>query len=470
MSGKLTTAEQTECETYRVVVLGQSGTEVLVVPDGDRFALPSVNIPCWQRVAENLTAAVKTDWGEEVVCLFEPDASAPTDATRIHYQAAEHWRVSGKPKMRTQWVPFSALAHDSLIGASDYLAIQQAVAQCSADGNESPSGPFARLGWFKKLREWVQAVIEPLGFHLDGNIRQVNASPTFSLVRFETEGPALWFKAVGEPNQREFAITSTLAQLFPNYLPGILAIRADCNGWLTREVAGRLLCDVPEAALWERAAAALAELQIESIDHGTRVLAAAARDLGATALSKLVQPFIEIMAQLMERQSKVPPAALGRKELLLLGDRIQSALDAMEALGIPETLGHLDLNPGNIVISPNRCAFLDWAEAYVGNPSTSFQYLLEHRRRTIGTDSAVEARLIEAYCAPWEQIVSRAAIAEALELAPLLAVFAYAAGSNAWKDTQCLEDPATAGYLRSLTRRMNREANELVDRRSLCLH
>ena len=99
-----------------------------MVPDGDRFALPSVNIPRWQRVAENLTAAVKTDWGEEVVCLFEPDASASTDATGIHYQAAEHWRVSGNPKMPTQWAPLSALSHDSLIGSSDYLAIQQSIA------------------------------------------------------------------------------------------------------------------------------------------------------------------------------------------------------------------------------------------------------------------------------------------------------------------------------------------------------
>jgi phosphotransferase family enzyme len=473
VSGELTTAEQTACETYRVVVLGQSGTEVLVVPDGDRFALPSVNIPRWQRVAENLTAAVETDWGEEVVCLFEPDAAASTDAPGIHYQAAEHWRVSGKPKMPTQWVPFSALAHDSLIGASDYPAIQQSIARCSAEGNESPSGPFARLGWFRELREWVQAVIAPLGFHLEGNFRQLNASPTFSLVRFETEGPALWFKAVGEPNQREFPITSTLAQLFPNYLPGILAIRADCNGWLTREVAGKLLRDVQEAALWETAAAALAELQIESADHGARVLAAGARDLGATALSKLVRPFIEIMAQLMERQPNVPPPVLSRKDLLLLGDRIQSALEALEALealGISGTLGHLDLNPGNIIVAPRRCAFLDWAEAYVGSPFFTFQYLLEHRRRTLGADSAVETRLITSYCAQWEQVVSRAAIAEALALAPLLAALAYAVGSDAWKDTQSLEDPATAGYLRSLTGRMNREANELADRRSLCLH
>lgn len=451
-------------------MLGQSGTTVLVVPDGDRFALPSVNIPRWQRVAENLTAAVKTDWGEEVVCLFEPDASASTDATGIHYQATEHWCVSGNPKMPTQWAPLSALSRDSLVGSSDYLAIQQSIALCSAEGRESPAGPFARLGWFEELREWVQTVIEPVGFHLNENFCQLNASPSFSLVRFETEGPALWFKAVGDHNQKEFPITSTLAQLFPKYLPRILATRADWNGWLTREEAGKLLCDVQDAALWERASAALAELQIGSIDHGARVLAAGARDLGATALSKLIQPFIEIMAQLMERQSKVPPAALGRKELLLLGDRIQSALDALEALGVPETLGHLDLNPGNIIVSLRRCVFLDWVEAYVGNPFFSFQYLLEHRRRTLGTASAVEARLIESYCAQWEQVVPPVAVAEGLALAPLLAVFVYAVGSNAWQDPERLEEPATAGYLRSLTRRMNREMNELEDRRSLCLH
>jgi Ser/Thr protein kinase RdoA (MazF antagonist) len=210
-------------------------------------------------------------------------------------------------------------------------------------------------------------------------------------------------------------------------------------------------------------------LQIGSIDHGARVLSAGARDLGATAQSKRIQPFIEIMAQLMERQPKVPPATLGRTELLLLGDRIQSAFDAMEALGIPETLGHLDLNPGNIIVAPDRCAFLDWAEAYVGNPFFSFEYLLEHLRRTLGTASAVEARLIESYCAQWEQVVSHAAVAEALVLAPLLAAFAYAAGNNAWEHAERLQEPATAGYLRSLTRRMNREANELADRRSLCL-
>jgi hypothetical protein len=470
VSGKLTTQEQTECETYRVVVLDQSGTEVLVVPDGDRFALPSVNIPRWQRVAENLTTAVKTDWGEEVVCLFEPDAPASTDATAIHYQAAEHWRVSGQPKMPTQWAPASTLSEELLVDPSDYLATRQFITECNAGTQNSTAGPFARIGWFKELREWVETVIEPLGFHLNGNFRQLNASPSFSLVRFETDGPALWFKAVGEPNQREFPTTCTLARLFPDYVPPVLAARPEWNGWLMREAAGKLLCDVREDALWGRAAAALAGLQIESIDHSARILGSGAHDLGAAKLSKLVQPFMESMAQLMRRQKKVQPAALGREELHFLGDRIHSALDALEALGIPETLGHLDLNPGNIIVPLNGCAFLDWAEACVGNPFFSFQYLLEHLRHTIGKHSPVEAKLSALYCAQWEPVVSPTVIAEAFGLAPLLAVFACAAGSDAWKDKERLEQPTSAGYLRSLTRRMYREANELDSRRCLCLH
>jgi len=464
----LATGEKNECETYRVIVLGQSGTEVLVAPNGDRFALPSVNIPCWQRVAENLTAAVNTEWGEEVICLIEPDVSASTNATQIRYQAAEHCSASGKPKMPTQWVPFSSLAHDSLIGASDYLAIQQSIALCSAEGKESTSGPFARLGWFKELREWVEAVIEPLGFHLNGNVRQVNASPSFSLVRFETDGPALWFKAVGEPNLREFLITLTLTGLFPKYIPQVFAARPEWNGWLTPEVEGTSLSETQEITSWETAAVALAKLQIESISAGASLLESGARDLGAAAMSKLVEPFLDVMHQLMEQQTKATPRALSRNELAFLGGHIQNSLRVLKTSDIPDSLGSLDFNPGNVIASKNGCKFLDWAEAYVGHPFFTFAYLLEHFRRVVAVDAKLEQQLTASYTAQWEQLLPLAVIAESLTVAPLLAVFAYASGCGLCNQER-LRDPENAGYLRALTRRMNREANEMIDWRSECL-
>jgi Ser/Thr protein kinase RdoA (MazF antagonist) len=223
-------------------------------------------------------------------------------------------------------------------------------------------------------------------------------------------------------------------------------------------------------ALWESAGAALAALQIDFIGHGAKILAAGAHDLGVTALSRMVEPFVETMMQLMERQTKVPPEPLHRTQLRIVGDRIQTALEALEALGIPETLGHLDLNPGNIVVSPEQCVFLDWAEAYIGNPFFTFQYFLEHLRRKVGVNSVLEKRLVSTYCSRWEAVMSHAAIDDALRIAPLLAIFAYAAASGVWRDEEKMQDPATSGYLRSLARRMYREANAFNERRSLCLH
>ena len=464
----MASAEQNEHESYRVIVLDPGGTDVLLVPNGEGYLVPWVGIPRWQRVAEKVSVAVKSDWGEEVVCLFEP-TTEPADGDLATYQAAEHLCTCGNPKMPTCRIPVSSLCQNSLVDARDYAAIKQVVAVCSGEIEGMFDGPFAHLGWFGELRNWIETVIEPMGFHVTGAFRQLNASASFSLIRFETDGPALWFKAVGEPNQREFAITRDLAQFFPDYLPRILAFRSDWNGWLTREVQGRLLSESHEQERWERAAAALARLQIQSIDCGSQILGAGARDLGSAALSKLIPPFLSDVEQLMECQTKVPPAVLDREDLLLLRNSLYRSVEAMEATRVPETLGHLDLNPGNIIVSENRCAFLDWAEAYVGNPLFSPQYLLQHARRALGSDSAIETSLTQAYCAQWGGMVSPDAITDALAFAPLLAVFAYAAGNEPWKPSPKLQDPTTAGYLRSLARRMHREAKKLADRSPLCL-
>jgi hypothetical protein len=463
------TAVQGDHEVFRVIVLSADGKDILVVADRNRFVLPSVEIPRWQRMAENLAEAVRNDWKEEIVCLFELNDLPGTCGLGVHYQIARHWGRVGVPKILTKWVPVATLSKDSPTDVTDHSAIRQATVRCGTDGEASPVGPFTTLGWFEELRGWVEEIVGPLGFRLNGSFRQLNASPTFSLIRFETDGSALWFKAVGEPNQREFPITCELSRLFPRYLPIVLGTRPEWNGWLTREAVGKLLSHAQERAIWEKVASALAELQIDSIDHGTQILAAGARDLGMNTLSKMVSPFIETMTQLMERQTKIPPEPLDRSQLLLLGDRLQLALEVVEAFGIPETIGHLDLNPGNIVASPDRCVFLDWAEAYVGNPFFTFQYLLEHLRRTAAGDSALEMSLVCSYREPWERVVGSTAIDDGLSLTPLLAVFAYAAGTELWRDEARMQDPATAGYLRSLARRMHREANSLSERRSLCL-
>lgn len=460
--------EQSESERYRVIVLGRGGMEILLVPNGERQILPWVEIPRWQRVAENLTGAMKSDWGEEVVCLFEPATDPRTDGGVPRYQAAEHLRTCGNPKMPRRWVPLSTLCPDSVTDACDYRVIKQVVTMCNKEVEGASAGPFVRLGWFCELRNWIESVVEPMGFRLTERFQQSNAADSFSLIRFETSGPALWFKAVGEPNQREFPITCALAGLFPRCLPCILATRPDWNGWLMREAEGKMLCDAQGYVSWQRVAAELAELQVGSTDEAQAIFLAGARDMRPDALFKQIQPLLDTAQRLMGRQTKTPPPILQRKELLLLADHIREAFDSFESLEIPDAIGHLDFNPGNVVVSANGCIFLDWAEAYVGNPFLTFQYLLEHFRRVRGNDVGQEAELVESYVAPWLRILSREVIDAAMNVSPLLAVFSYAVAAGMLTDKHRLEDPQFAGYLRSLVRRIDREARLWADRSGKC--
>jgi hypothetical protein len=273
---------------------------------------------------------------------------------------------------------------------------------------------------------------------------------------------------VGAPNQREYPVTLALARSFSRYVPQIIATRSEWNGWLAREAEGFLLQECSGLASWEAAATDLVELQISSLGRSLQLLDPGARDLRAWALVDFVQPFFRAMGELMERQTKVPPAALSREELGRLSERVQDALTVLEETGIHTTLGHLDMNPGNIVCSPTGCVFLDWAEAFVGHPFLTFEYLLEHFRRTFGQDHPQETNFIARYISPWRAFVSESDSRRALEVAPLIAVFAHAAGNGLCTDPRKLEDPRHAGYLRSLTRRMVREARGLVERSVSC--
>lgn len=458
-------------ETHRVIVLAQGGNKLLLAPAGDRVLLPSVEIPRWQRVAENLTAAMRNEWGQEVICLFtQHDGVVSGSANGHNYQVTQSYEAVAQSSPRAEWATIGSLSEENFADPADYWVSRRALAECLTPAGGETEQPFAQLGWFGELQAWVESVTAPMGLQVTGRFLQLNASPTFSLVRFETSGPAVWFKAVGEPNVHECPITLALARLFPQYLPTIVANRSEWNGWLALEAEGTNLGETKAFQSWETAATALATLQLQSTANTGSLVEAGARELPCFVLSNLVRPFFSLMAQLMEMQPKAPPSVLSQGDLQLLGDQIQESLSSLEEFHLPDALGHLDLNPGNVIVSESHCVFLDWAEAYVGNPFLSFQYLREHFRRVTGTENGTEAELTAAYATPWLSVISSDRLEEALSLAPLIAVFAYAAATPGWRDEARLRDPKFAAYLRSLTRRMHREANKLMGRRSPCLN
>jgi Phosphotransferase enzyme family len=460
-----TTTQAVTLDRYRVVLLRNRGSEVLVAGTRPAFTLPAVEVPSHERVAEHTTLALKAGYGIDAICLFETEVQAQGVETQIRCQAMEVTVPTCEVPPDTAWFSAETLFGQSFADAKDLDALTTVFQQLSEFQSAKARGPFGKPEWIRELLSWIETKIACYGLCLTGRIRQLNASPTFALIRLETNGTAMWFKAVGEPNLREFPVSVALSALFPGFVPTVIATHEAWNGWLTMEFSGTSLSECQDSGIWELAAKNLAHLQIESAGKIVLLLEAGCRDMRLPTLFALVDPFIESMSDLMRQQQKTPPAILDDATLQDLGNDIKRALGAMAELGIPDTLGHLDFNPGNILCSRDQCIFLDWAEAFVGSPFLTLEYLREHCARLESTNGR---ELRSAYREEWLCTLSQEAISSAFEVAPLLAVFAYAAGLAAWQNQSTLKDRSAAGYLRSLTRRMHAESIRLQERSLEC--
>ncbi len=452
-------------ENYRLIVTRSNASEVLLRPHGSAWRLPSVEILRGRRIAEQLTAELYAQWRCRAYCLLVPALAAGLP----HCGVMEATDLEQVPPAGTCWKPLDLATCAAVDPAEDRTVIEKSILEWAEHRREPSQASFTRPGWLSELFAWAQEQLTPLGVRLTGSFAQLNVSPRFSLFRLETDdASAVWFKATGEPNLHELPVTLALARLFPRYVPRILGVQSAWNGWLAQEAPGVLLDDCEEFSSWERAARELAELQLSSVGKCPELLKSSCKDLRLPKLIKLVDPFLARMADLMAAQTKQFPDPLPPASLALLGQRLKEACALLHELDLPETLGHVDFNPGNIVVSPTECCFLDWAEGCVGHPFLTFEYLREHvRRRFLGDDAAME-RIAAAYLHPWQSVYPIDTVIQAMAISPLVAVFTAAVVDQQWHSVDPLKHQGIAGYFRGLTRRMFREANQMVEGSERC--
>jgi hypothetical protein len=454
---------QPDCDCIRVLLFRKEADEVLFEETDEGSALPSVLVSTHSRVAEELTSAIETLWGLSIYCLF--DLRGGSDAERaVHYHVAEIRCTTAEAPTGMRWASVTSLTD---CPNADVAAIHVALEAFDLHRADTSQDPFGKPGWLPAVVNWIAGEAAGVGLELTGKLRQLNASPTFSLIRFETNGPALWFKAVGEPNVHEYEITCELAGRFPRYLPRLVASRPEWNAWLSVESEGTHLTEASSTGDWENAAALLAELQIAASGNGLHLIALGCKDVRASSLLERVDPFFDCLTQLMRGQTKRSPVPLTEGEIATLAGDVRKALEELCESDVPNVLGHLDCNPGNILVSRGHSVFLDWAEGCVGHPFFTFEYLREHWGKLRGNDHTGEERLLSTYSDRWSSVVSRRQIEIDLPLIPLLAAFAYAA-----RDARSFtsgDRPESGGFLRSITRRMKREADVLVEKRPLCV-
>ncbi len=454
-------------DSYQLIVTRRNASEILLLQSGSGWALPRVEIQQQQRVAEHLTSEVGREWGIEAYCLFVPTLQTSGRNGEAKCAVMESARHNDKAPAGTYWMPPSVAT--SCGDAEEAGAIREAIEELDSYSRGERPGPFARPGWLRELFSWTQEQVAPLGLRVTGGFRQLNASPTFSLIRLETDARALWFKATGEPNSHELPVSLLLARLFAGHVPRVLGVHPSWNGWLSAEASGTALDEISDFSAWERVAEALAELQIASIGKGAELLDGKCKDLRLAEIAKFIDPFLARMAEFMAAQEKQSPAPLANSELASLGEGLKEACSLLQSFALPDTIGHIDFNPGNILVSSDRCVFLDWAEGCITNPVITFEYLRRHMERGGVKEPAADARLSAAYVRPWAAFYSPDELRRAMATAPPVAVFVHAIAGDAWRTLDPVSNPTLAGYFRSLTRRIYHDAVRAGERSELCL-
>jgi len=453
-------------DTYLLVLTRRDAAELLLVPNGSGWTLPRVDVQPHRRIAPQLASAARTIWGVEAFCSFIPSLSARGRVGELKCAVMEAVGQNNGRPAENLWVPRSTV--EARLEASEAAMVRGTYDQLDDYAKDYGPGNFAKPGWLGELYEWTQVQIDGWNLKLTGRFDQLNASPTFSLIRMETNGVAVWFKATGEPNTREISVTTTLARLFPASLPNILAIHQKWNGWLSEEIIGKSLDEVTDLGAWEQAAEQFAELQIASIARTADLLKSNLKDLRIPKLVKRVDPFLERMRELMAAQTKATPAPLTNPEFEELSDTLKESCRRLQEDGLPDALGHIDLNPGNVLLSRNGPVFLDWAEGCVTHPLLPIHYLCEHLTRTGFERTPAVDHLTAAYLRPWASLYAPKDLNRIMSFASLVAVFAYAVATDSWRSLDAVHNPGLAPYFRSLTRRMHREMRRISERSELC--
>lgn len=426
-------AYRDEPRTWRLLFLSREKTRILVDANGD---LPSVALHPFARLGYHLTSQARECFGIEVLCL-----------TILDEQQSIAWM---------EWIAGTAPEGWSWIPRAEIPGLAPALREYDAHLAGEREGAFARPGWLNDFYSWAKDFL-PREVQFTGRFQQWNPGPTFSLIRFETSARrAVWLKAVGHPNTREFSVTPVLSARHPEDFPKVLATRADWKALLLEEVDGDTLHTSTSLEAWTATARRLAQIQIDWLDDTQSLFAAGAEDWRFAHLARWIDPFFEQMEEVFAHQPNSPPERLTGCELRQLAAELRNLMRRIEDLEIPDSLVHGDFSPHNVILREGRPIFIDWANAYVSNPFLTFEYFRHRMVKDHPEHWMWVSAMRTAYAAEWSRSLPAEAVNAALAATPAVAALFCALTISL--ENGCLElDKKRWAIRRSLVRTMQRE-------------
>ena len=359
------------------------------------------------------------------------------------------------------WVNFHEVSKSEIDGAGRHTV--ETLLKVGATGR----GAFSRFGWIDDALDWISLEAGIDRAHFTDDVRQFNAAADSALMRFGMRsGAPIWFKAGADPSSSEYRVTRTLAQLFPNFLPAVIATREDWKAWLMED-AGAPLGSVHSPAAFGKAVSRLAELQKASLSSASSLLSAGCNDQRLPVLRANIPPMMDLIRDAMGRQDSGFASRFTSARICALEAILTEACLGLESLRIPDTLLHGDLSFENILVGPRGCVFTDWANSAVGNPFVTFEQLRAQIEQE--NEACVWLPVLtEIYLGSWLEMLSRNQIECALTLVPPIAAMTYLFDQWQRFGSEHGSDPSFENSIRAIARQIDRFAHDFELRRVRC--
>jgi hypothetical protein len=449
----MTAAISIDTNEYRVVLIDPESRGMCALARGGEYRLIRVTVAQRTRLARQLQEALRNTWGLTVMildCLTMEDGTSPCAFAELLH--------GGLP------AEFRCIQPEQL--PSDELSEQEHASLLAMLDGETTS-PVGGIGWIDEAIAWVETAT---GRRVSSksDVDQYNAGGAFTLVRFRMkDGGDCWLKATGAPNTHERPVTLLLSKLCRGYVPEVVAERPAWNAWLMCNDGDGIAALPREASgvarLLEGAVESLAELQMRTVGAELDLLEAGALDHRTRVLRTEAEALFAYMDEAMGFQTSTKVARVETKRLRELQNLFEDVCSYMEESGLPDTVLHGDMNLGNILVADERCVFIDWCEAYVGNPLVTFEHLLLlNQIEDPSLKASCNQSLRETYRTAMSKICDSRAINAGFACMPLIAAASAIYGRGDWLRTPLRNDPRRQTYVRGIARHMDRAAQEPI--------
>jgi hypothetical protein len=336
-----------------------------------------------------------------------------------------------------------------------------------------PTGaPWSAPEWRRSIESWATEQLASTGRGISGDITQPHARPWSTALRIPTNGGVVWAKAARSGTAHEVRLLQAFAAWGVPFVLEPIAADPE-RGWLLLPDGGPTLRQTrPDGTgdadldAWERVLADYAALQRRVEVRNGELLRLGVPDGRPETLPATLTRLVDDDA-IWNRVAGADrdPARQARARLRSLGAWVTHRSVDLSGSGISATIQHDDLHGGNVFAGPHGYRFFDWGDSVVAHPFGTLVTTLNSVafRLEVDPDGPDLSRLRDAYLEAWSDVLPRAPLRDALDIALDLGRIGKAA---AWDRALSGLEPddmdgfgdAPAGWLMDLVERLDRAA------------